>query len=66
MASGCHVVGYVGHGGVEYVTPHNGDWIEDGDHKAYVARLADACALFESGKENPRIAGYLLRALLTR
>jgi hypothetical protein len=56
MASGCHVVGYVGHGGVEYVTPDNGDWIADGDHDAYVEKLAQACALFESGKENPRIA----------
>ena len=56
MASGCHVVGYVGLGGVEYVTPQNGDWIEDGDHESYVQKLGEACQLFESGAENPRIA----------
>jgi len=56
MASGCHVVGYVGHGGAEYVTPDNGDWIADGDHEAFVEKLGAACKLFESGEENPRIA----------
>ncbi len=56
MASGCHVVGYVGHGGVEYVTPDNGDWIADGDHKAFAQGLKEACRLFESGADNPRIA----------
>jgi hypothetical protein len=56
MASGCHVVGYVGHGGAEYVTPGNGDWIAEGDHDAFVEKLRDACRLFESGEENPRIA----------
>jgi hypothetical protein len=56
MASGCHVVGYIGHGGAEYVTPDNGDWIADGDHEAFVEKLGDACRLFESGQENPRIA----------
>lgn len=56
MASGCHVVGYVGHGGVEYVTSQNGDWIDDGDHEGFVEKVGAACRLFESGDENPRIA----------
>lgn len=56
MASGCHVVSYVGHGGAEYVTPRNGDWIAEGDHETFVGKLADACRLFESGQENPRMA----------
>lgn len=56
MAANCHVVGYTGHGGSEYATPANGDWIAEGDHDAFVAGLHDACRLFESGAPNPRHA----------
>jgi len=31
MASGCIVVGYHGYGGLEYATPHNGFWCQEGD-----------------------------------
>lgn len=54
MASGCHVVGYTGHGGAEYATPQNGDWIADGDHDAFVEKLRDACKLYESRQANRR------------
>jgi glycosyltransferase involved in cell wall biosynthesis len=67
MASGCHVVGYLGHGGVEYATPQNGDWIDDGDHAAFAAKLKDACRLLESGADNPRIAaGHATAAQFSR
>jgi hypothetical protein len=56
MASGCHVVGYTGHGGAEYATPENGDWIADGDHKDFFAKLRAACRLFEAGAANSKIA----------
>jgi hypothetical protein len=55
MASGCHVVGYTGHGGVEYARADNGDWIADGDHAAFAAKLRAACQLHESGAANPAI-----------
>ena len=55
MAAGCHVVGYTGHGGVEYATAQNGDWIADGDHDAFVEKLRDACRMFESGHPNPKL-----------
>jgi glycosyltransferase involved in cell wall biosynthesis len=54
MAAGCHVVGYTGHGGMEYATPQNGDWIAEGDHDAFVEKLAQACAKFQTG--NPNLA----------
>lgn len=67
MASGCHVVGYTGHGGGEYATPENGDWIADGDHEDFTARLGDACRLFESGQGNVRVAaGHATAALFSR
>jgi hypothetical protein len=56
MASGCHVVGYTGHGGAEYARAGNGDWISEGDHAAFAAKLRVACRLFESGAENPKVA----------
>ena len=56
MASGCHVVGYTGHGGVEYASAENGDWITDGDHAGFAAGLREACRIFESGASNPKIA----------
>jgi hypothetical protein len=55
MASGCHMVGYTGHGGAEYAAPENGDWIDDGDHAEFAAKLRQACRLFESGAENQKI-----------
>ena len=54
MAAGCHVVGYTGHGGAEYATAQNGDWIAEGDHDAFIEKLRDACRLFESGQPNPK------------
>jgi len=54
MAADCHVVGYTGHGGAEYATPQNGDWIAEGDHDGFVAKLRQACALF--GSDNPKLA----------
>ena len=63
MASGCHVVGYTGHGGTEYATPENGDWIVDGDHAAFAAALGAACRQFELGAASPKIeAGRLTAA----
>ena len=56
MACGCHVVGYSGHGGAEYATPENGDWIADGDHADFAERLREACRLFESQSDNAIIA----------
>jgi hypothetical protein len=56
MASGCHVVGYTGHGGVEYTKAENGDWITEGDHADFAAKLREACRLYESGARNPKIA----------
>lgn len=32
MAAGALVVGFTGGGGLEYATPENGDWFEDGHH----------------------------------
>lgn len=67
MAGGCHVVGYTGHGGAEYATPQNGDWIADGDHDGFVEKLQGACKLYESGQSNPRItAGRATAALFSR
>jgi glycosyltransferase involved in cell wall biosynthesis len=67
MASGCHVVGYTGHGGAEYATPQNGDWIADGDHDAFVEKLRDACRLYESKQPNPKItAGRVTAAQFSR
>lgn len=56
MASGCHVVGYTGHGGAEFATPDNGDWIGEGDHDGFVHALRAACAGFKAGAPNARIA----------
>lgn len=56
MASGCHVVGYTGHGGAEYATPENGDWIAEGDHADFVAKLRAACRLFETCAADAKIA----------
>ena len=67
MASGCHVVGYTGHGGTEYATPENGDWIADGDHAAFLAGLRAACARFQSGAPNPKTeAGRVTAARFNR
>jgi hypothetical protein len=67
MASGAHVVGYVGHGGAEYATPDNGDWIADGDHRSFATRLREACRLFESGAPNSKIeAGHATAARFNR
>ncbi|HWC62949.1 MAG TPA: hypothetical protein VG501_04950 [Rhizomicrobium sp.] len=55
MAACAHVVGYVGHGGAEYASPENGDWIADGDHAGFAAKLREACRLFEAGAPNPKI-----------
>ena len=55
MASGCHVVGYTGHGGAEYATPENGDWIAESDHKEFAAKLRAALKLFESGGPDPKV-----------
>jgi glycosyltransferase involved in cell wall biosynthesis len=52
MASGCHVVGYVGNGGVEYATDDNGMWVEEGDHNAFAAKLKEACDLVLSKAPN--------------
>lgn len=57
MASGCHVVGYTGHGGAEYATPENGDWIADGAQEMFVSALRDACRAAQGGLDNPKIAG---------
>jgi glycosyltransferase involved in cell wall biosynthesis len=62
MASGCHVVGYTGHGGAEYASNANGDWIADGDHAAFVQQLIAACRLFESGAPNPKVTAGLATA----
>lgn len=56
MASACHVVGYTGHGGAEYATPENGDWIADGEQEAFVRALRDACHVFHNRLDNPKIA----------
>ena len=55
MASGCHVVGYTGHGGAEYARAENGDWIGEGDHADFAAKLRAACRLFESRAANSTI-----------
>lgn len=56
MASGCHVVGYTGIGGDEYALPANGDWIAEGDHAGFVAKLKSACALAASSAPDPMVA----------
>lgn len=50
MASGCHVVGYTGHGGAEYARAENGDWIAEGDHDNFIVRLRAALAQPDAGK----------------
>jgi hypothetical protein len=62
MASGCDVVGYTGHGGAEYANAENGDWIDDGDHADFAAKLRQACRLFESGAANPKIVAARVTA----
>jgi glycosyltransferase involved in cell wall biosynthesis len=42
MASGCVVVGFNGLGGADYATPHNGLWINEGDHFGFAHALAEA------------------------
>jgi glycosyltransferase involved in cell wall biosynthesis len=65
MAAGCHVVGYTGHGGAEYATAQNGDWIAEGDHDTFVEKLRQACAEFHTG--NPRLqAGRATAAQFSR
>jgi hypothetical protein len=56
MASGCHVVGYTGHGGAEYATPENGDWIADGAQEAFVRALRGACRIAHNRLDNPKLA----------
>ncbi|NVO05050.1 MAG: glycosyltransferase [Rhodoferax sp.] len=41
MASGCVVVGFNGLGGADYATPHNGFWINEGDHMGFAHALAE-------------------------
>ncbi len=41
MASGCVVVGFNGLGGADYATPHNGFWINEGDHFGFAHALAE-------------------------
>jgi glycosyltransferase involved in cell wall biosynthesis len=41
MASGCVVVGFNGLGGSDYSTPHNGFWINEGDHFGFAHALAE-------------------------
>ena len=55
MASGCHVVGYTGFGGTEYATPENGDWVDEGGHQDFVAKLRAALQLHEAGKADAKI-----------
>lgn len=65
MASGCHVVGYTGHGGAEYATPENGDWIAEGDHDGFVAALRAACRAQTKGEAARVTAGLFNRARFT-
>jgi glycosyltransferase involved in cell wall biosynthesis len=67
MASGCHVVGYTGHGGSEYAGATNGDWIAEGEHDAFVEKLRDALKLYESQQPNSKIeAGRATAAQFSR
>ena len=67
MASGCHVVGYTGLGGAEYATPENADWIAEGDHQGFVAKMRAALQLHESGTPDPKLeAGRKTAAQFTR
>jgi glycosyltransferase involved in cell wall biosynthesis len=43
LASGCHVVGYLGLGGADFVGGEGGAWISEGDHISFCRKLAEAC-----------------------
>lgn len=62
MASGCHVVGYIGSGGIEYATDDNGIWIEEGDHELFVLKIKEACDLFLSKARNPYVENGIATA----
>ena len=62
MASGCHVVGYIGGGGIEYATDDNGIWIAEGDHEAFVRGIKQACDLFVSKSGNQYIENGIATA----
>jgi hypothetical protein len=46
MAGGCAIVGYHGYGGLEYATPENGFWCEEGNPVACTAMLRNAVEMF--------------------
>jgi len=62
MASGCQVVGYVGGGGIEYVSDDNGVWIEEGDYEKFALTLKEACDLFLSKARNRYVENGILTA----
>lgn len=59
MSSGALVVGYHGDGGLEYATPANGDWFEDGRHVEIADTLAQRLEALKNGErfEARRLAG---------
>jgi hypothetical protein len=62
MASGCQVVGYIGGGGIEYATDHNGIWIEEGDHEGFVSGIKHACDLFLCKDRNQYVENAMATA----
>jgi len=62
MASGCHVIGYLGGGGIEYARDDNGSWIEEGDHEKFVLSIKEACDLFLFKTPNPYVEAGILTA----
>jgi hypothetical protein len=50
MAAGALVVGFHGGGGLEYATPENGDWFDDGQAPAIADRLAELVDRLRAGE----------------
>jgi glycosyltransferase involved in cell wall biosynthesis len=55
MASNCLVCGFDGHGGSDFATADNGQWVQEGDHEGF----ADAVAMMQADRPRARFAGTL-------
>lgn len=51
MASNCLVCGFDGHGGTDYATPDNGQWVKEGDHQGFADAVHGCLSAVLSGGE---------------
>ena len=51
MASNCLVCGFNGHGGSDFATADNGQWVQEGDHEGFADAVAMMLVRFDQGGE---------------